>query len=103
MNSILDESMVGLVLLVSAGYLVASLGPKALKSRMLDSLSRLMAGAPALLGLGRIAQRLAAAAQKASGGSGACGGCDNCGANTQTTRTSAEFKVPVEKIGRRPG
>jgi hypothetical protein len=106
MNGILDDSLVGLALLVSAGYAVSSLGPRRLRQRLLAALSRLLARAPAFLGLGRMAQWLAVAS--AGKAQGACGGCDNCGSeqtpaqksSTQDARAS-EVRVPITKIGRR--
>ena len=105
MNSILDDALVGLLLLVSAGYAVTSLGPRGLRRRILDVLSRAAAQAPAVLGLRRTAQRLAASIAK----SGACGGCDSCGADGETgphksaaqNSSAAEVRVPLGKIGRR--
>ena|ERR1700678_2210226 len=106
MNSILDNSLVGLALLVSAGYAVSSLGPRSLRQRLLAVSSRLLARAPVFLGLGRMARWLAVAS--AGKAQGACGGCDNCGSeqtpaqksSTQDSRP-AEVRVPVAKIGRR--
>ena len=63
MNSVLDNALVGLALLVSAGYALFSLGPRSLRPRLLGALSRAAARAPALLGLRRTAQWLAAASQ----------------------------------------
>jgi hypothetical protein len=106
-NSILDNSLVGLALLVSAGYAASSLGPRSLRQRLLAALSRLLARAPVFLGLGRMARWLAAAS--AGKAQGACGGCDNCGSeqqapaqksSTQDSRPN-EVRVPVTKIGRR--
>jgi hypothetical protein len=106
MNSILDNSLVGLALLVSAGYAVSSLGPRSVRRRLLAALSRAAASAPKFLGLRRAARRL----EVASAGKvqGACGGCDDCGseqapavkASTQNA-AAAEVRVPVATIGRR--
>jgi len=101
MNNLLDDSLVALALLISAGYVVASLGPRSLRHRLLQALSRLLGKAPAFLGLGRLSEKFAAAsAVKAKG---ACGGCDNCGSEQTPAAqsTSTEIKVSVEKIGRR--
>jgi hypothetical protein len=93
MNGILDNFLVGLALIVSAAYAVASLGPKSLRRRLLGGLGRVMARAPAFLHLQRAAQWImAASAGKAPG---ACGGCDSCGPQ------ESEINVPVAKIGRR--
>jgi hypothetical protein len=101
MNSILDDSLVGLVLLVSAGYAVTSLGPRNLRRRVLAALSRVTARAPAVLGLRRTAEWLAVAS--AGKAHGACGGCDSCGSKQAPAQKSpeAEVRVPVAKIGRR--
>ena len=106
MNSILDNALVGLVLLASVGYAVVSLGPRDLRRRILGVLSRAAARAPAFLGLGRTAQRLSASMAK----SGACGGCDSCGGEQTAAQKSpaqnsfaAEVRVPLGKIGRRAG
>jgi hypothetical protein len=104
MNHLLDQSLVGLLLLVSAGYALMRLGPKALRMRILASLSRVAARIPQMFGLSQWAKRLEAAAAKPKG---ACGGCDDCGAVTGTgtagTAQSAprEITIPVGKIGRR--
>jgi hypothetical protein len=107
MNSILDNSLVGLALAASAAYALSSLGPRSLRQRLLAVLSRLMARAPALLGLRQWAQRLqTASADKAAG---SCGGCDNCGSEQSpspspklpTAVPGAEIRVSVAKIGRR--
>jgi len=104
MNSVLDNFLVGLALLASAGYAAMKLGPRSLRQSVLKGLSRLFAQAPTLLRLRRISERLdAAAAGKAQG---ACGGCDDCGSEqTQQagaeSSASAEVRVPVANIGRR--
>jgi hypothetical protein len=99
-NSVIDNSLVGLALLVSAGYAWISLGPRSLRRQLLAALSRATARAPKFLGLRRTAQWLAASAGKAGG---ACGGCDDCGAEKAPAKKSAaaEITVPVGKIGRR--
>ena len=101
MNHWLDQALVGVVLAASVGYALMSLGPRALRLRILSVLSRVAAGAPKIFGLSRWAQRLAAAA--ATKPKGACGGCDNCGSAVSSTTQSgpAEIKIPVGKIGRR--
>ena|ERR1700722_17956996 len=105
MNSILDNTLVGLAILASAGYAVAALGPRDLRRRILGVLSRAVARAPAFLGLGRTAQRLAAASTVKGG---VCGGCDSCGGEQSAAQKSpaqsssaAEVRVPMAKIGRR--
>jgi hypothetical protein len=100
MNGILDDSLVGLALLASAGYAVAAVGPRGLRRRILGAFGRAAARAPAFLGLGRMAQRLAAASM--SKAQGACGGCDSCGSEpTASQPPSAEVRVPVGQISRR--
>jgi hypothetical protein len=97
MNSVIDNSLVGLALLVSAGYALLSLGPRSLRRRLLAALSR----TTAFLGLRRTAERLAVAS--AGKANGACGGCDSCGSEQPPTAKApaADVRVPVGKIGRR--
>jgi hypothetical protein len=80
---------------------VVSLGPRSLRRRILGVLSHGAARAPAFLGLGRAAQRLAAAS--AAKAQGACGGCENCSSEPTTAPQppKAEIRVPVARIGRR--
>jgi len=99
MSSLLDNSLVGLALLISAGYALTRLGPKSVRRGVLAALRRVTARAPAFLGLKHIAGRLASAAGKAEG---ACGGCDNCGSEPPAARSpESEVKVPVANIGKR--
>jgi len=98
MNHLLDNLLVGAVLLLSLGYAFARLGPRVWRNRMLEILSRVLAAAPAVFRLGRVAQRLSAASGKTQA---ACGGCDNCGSESPSPKVSAEISVPVGKIGRR--
>ena len=86
MNAVLDDVLVGAVLLASIGYAVYKLGPRTLRTRILGALGR-----PAPAGKSQ----------------GACGGCDNCGSESSgqpssaTAQSSSEIKIPVAKIGRR--
>jgi hypothetical protein len=100
MNTLIDNSLVGVALLVSAGYATWRLGPRSLRKRVLAAMSRRLAAAPLSLRLGRISESLAAAA--AGKAQGACGGCDNCGTESPAPPSpSAEIKVPAASIGRR--
>jgi hypothetical protein len=101
MNAVLDNFLVGVLLLASVCYAVYKLGPRTLRSRILRTSSRAIAAAPAFFGLGRVAQKLdAASAGKAPG---ACGGCDNCGteSSSEPQSSSAEIRIPVANIGRK--
>jgi hypothetical protein len=103
-NSVLDNALVGLALLLSAGYAVLALGPRGVRRGLLNALSRLAARTPAFLGMrrgtGRLAERLAAAASGKA--AGACGGCDECGSESKSGKsTDGEVTIPVGKIGRR--
>jgi hypothetical protein len=99
-NSVLDNALVGLALLLSAGYAVLALGPRGVRRRLLNALSWIAARTPALLGLRRAAERLSAAASGKA--AGACGGCDDCGSEPTTGKsTDGEVRIPVAKIGRR--
>jgi hypothetical protein len=101
--SILDDAAVAAALLVSALYVLLTLGPRALRRRALSRLAEWAARAPAGLRLAGLAARLGAAANKA----GACGGCDNCaspakgGSAGGRSDGASEFKIPVGGIGRR--
>jgi hypothetical protein len=86
MNAVLDNILVGALLLASVGYAVYKLGPRTLRTRILTALGR------------------SATAGKQAG---ACGGCDNCGSESTgqqssgEQQSSTEIKIPVAKIGRR--
>jgi len=112
-STFLDDSLVGVLLLISAGYAFSALGPRSLRRRGLHALSVWLARAPAVLGLcrvplHRVAQRLARAAETKP--PGACGGCDNCGAGQPGARqpgagepgsqTPKEVTVSIHHIGR---
>jgi hypothetical protein len=111
MNGIVDDFLVGLVLTISAGYAVFSLGPRSLRSRTFAALSRVLGRLPAFVGLRGVARWLAAASADKS--QGACGGCDNCGSEKTPPSTTAapttaastgavsEVRVPLAKIGKR--
>jgi hypothetical protein len=100
MNRVLDDSLVALALLASAGYALSSLGPKRLRMRVWGTLARLAARAPATLSLGRIARRLEAAAGRTAGACGGCGSCDSEASDTGK-QPASEVRVPVAKIGKR--
>jgi hypothetical protein len=97
MNGVLDESLVGLALLISAGYALTSLGPRSLRRRMLSATGRALACAPPVLRLRGLSQRLMAAS--ADPAQGACGGCDGCG--SEQNAQAPEVRVPVDRVGRR--
>lgn len=101
MSRILDHALVGLVLLVSAAYAASALGPRSLRRRVLGALSRVIARAPATLGLRRMADWLAV--RSAGKAQGACGGCESCGPEESPTQKSpdTEVSVPMSNIGRR--
>ena len=109
MNSVIDYSLVGLVLVLSTAYAATSLGPRSLRPRLLAAFGRMLAALPAVLGLTGVSQRLTHASTVNA--KGACGGCDNCGsaavqgAPTQSPPTHSapptEVRVPVARIGRR--
>jgi hypothetical protein len=100
MNSVLDNALVSLALLLSAGYAVLTFGPRGLRRGLLNALSWLAARTPAFLGLRRSAERLAAAASGKA--AGACGGCDDCGSEPTSGKSiDGEVRIPVGKIGRR--
>jgi uncharacterized protein DUF6587 len=100
MNRILDNSVVGLALLASAGYALSSLGPKGLRTRLFTALAQLAARAPKCLHLGPVARRLQGAAAKTSG---SCGGCGSCGSASSAPDQPADsdVRVPLARVGRR--
>ncbi len=100
MNRILDNSVVGLALLASAGYALSSLGPRGLRMRLRTALAQLAARAPAFLHLGPVARRLAAAAAKTSGSCGGCGSCESA-TSAPDQPPEPEVRVPLAKVGRR--
>src|ERR1700723_3721489 len=59
MNAVLDNFLVGVLLLLSVGFAAYKLGPRRLRTRILKTTSRVMSAAPGFLGLSRAAQRLA--------------------------------------------
>jgi hypothetical protein len=89
MHSVLDEVLVGGVLLASVVYATYSLGPKALRRRLMRGAVTLLRKLPSALHLQSAAQRLEAASLKAGG---SCGGCDSC----ESTKPAAgsESTVP---------
>jgi hypothetical protein len=99
MNKVLDNGLVILLLLASVAYAFASLGPKALRRRVLATLARFAARIPAGLHLEGLARRLEQAATVKS--AGACGGCGTCGDDGAQKQSSTEVSVPLTKIGRR--
>lgn len=106
MNRILDDTLVGFALVASAGYALASLGPKGLRTRMFRGLAGLAGRAPAFLRLAAVARRLDARA--AGNSSAACGGCERCGSDepianppSANEHRASEVRVPVAKVGRR--
>ena len=109
MHSVLDNVLVGAVLLASVVYATYSLGPKALRRRLMRGAATLLRKLPGALHLQSTAQRLEGFSLK-SGGS--CGGCDSCESSSPaagaeppgTTAGSAgstEIRVPLSAIRRR--
>ena len=106
MNRIIDDTLVGLALVASAGYALASLGPQGLRARMYRGLAGLAHRAPPFMRLGAVARRLDA--RSADTSSAACGGCESCGSEEPLASQpgaseprAAEVRVPVAKVGRR--
>jgi uncharacterized protein DUF6587 len=94
-----DDVLVALALMVSAAYVLLTLGPKGLRRRLWAALARRAEEAPAGLHLHGVARRLRAAADKTAR---ACGGCDGCGPEP-AAGGSSEARVPLSKVGRRRG
>ena len=100
MNSVLDDGVVGLLLLASIAYAFAALSPRAARRRVFGQLAQLLARAPHSLKLTAAAQRLARAADDTA--QAACGGCEGCGSEAQAQNSGAEIRVPISSIARRP-
>jgi hypothetical protein len=109
MHGILDDVVVGGMLLASVVYATYSLGPKALRRRLMRGGVTLLRKLPSALHLQSTAQRLESASLKAGG---SCGGCESCesakpAAGTEAPvasagpTTSPEIRVPVSAIRRR--
>jgi hypothetical protein len=98
MNALVDDCLVGLMLLMSLLYAFAKLGPRNARRSMLAMLARVLQRAPAALRATSMAQRLAGAAGAKE--QGACGGCDTCGSESRAAPTPAEIRVPIARIGR---
>ena len=101
MHNVLDEMLVGGVLVASVLYAALSLGPRTLRGRLLAGASGLLRHAPARSGLRALATRLDTAA--AAKTTGSCGGCDNCGSEQSPAAPSSgsEFRVAVSQLGKR--
>jgi hypothetical protein len=116
-HAALDELMVGALLLLSVGYAVCALGPRALRGRILLGLAAVVHALPGFLRLGSLAQRIRAGASL-QGGAG-CGGCGSCapksepaapesaganeaGSNVRATGggPTSEIRIPVSRIGK---
>ena len=103
MNGILDGFLVGLVLVAGFGYAAYALGPKAVRSGLLNSLSWLLRRAPAAWRLGGVCDRLTAAATGKAAGS--CGGCESCASAPPAGASpdvGSDVRIPVSAIGKRP-
>jgi len=109
MHSVLDDLLVGTVLLASVVYATYSLGPKTLRRRLMRGAVTLLRKLPGVLHLQSTAQRLEASSLTAGG---SCGGCDSCesskpAAGTESTvatagsAVSTEIRVPLSAIRRR--
>jgi hypothetical protein len=75
-RTLLDDSLVGILLLASALYAIYSLGPRRLRGRLLAGMAAALRGLSAFPAFGALAQRLRAASADPKG---ACGGCAGCG------------------------
>ena len=79
MNPLLDDFLVGVMLLASISYALYKLGPRHLRKRIL-----------VLLKLETVASGKV---------QGACGGCDSCGEPAPSP--SSDIHIPIAKVGRR--
>jgi hypothetical protein len=104
-NPILDDLLVAAALLVSLGYALFALGPRALRRRALSRIAGWAGRGPSWLGLSGLAARVGSAAAKPAG---SCGGCDGCASDgkspsaaQQTPGSASEIKIPLASVGRR--
>ena len=97
MSRLLDQAIVGVLLLIAVVYAFNALAPALWRAKSLlrlgDWVLRApLPGAPALAGLlTRAGQRRQAA----------FGGCDGCGSSPPAKATNEEIRVPINKSGRR--
>ena len=103
MHGLLDESLVGVVLLASVLYAFISLGPRNLKRGVLIRTAATLRALSLIPGLRSLSRRLEAAAVIKP--AGACGGCDDCGSATPTSGSTGtadpEVRIPVSQIRKR--
>ena len=106
MHSVLDDLLVGAVLVVSVAYAAYSLGPRTLRRRAMLSAAILLRKLPGKLSVAGLRLE-ATASQKAAG---SCGGCDSCGSAQSaagaksapaTAKAAPEVRIPVSTIRRR--
>ncbi len=100
MHGIIDDVLVGLVLLASVVYAIFSLGPRTLRRRSLTGAAVALRRLPEFTGLRAITARLETAASvKAKGG---CGGCGDCGSGSAAAPPpGSEIRISVSGIGKR--
>lgn len=94
MRTLLDDSLVGIVLLASALYAIYSLGPRTLRGRMLAGMAAVLRGGSAFPPFRVLAQRLQAAS---AGPKGTCGGCAGCG--PASVRTMGKIQNVIFDLG----
>jgi hypothetical protein len=107
MQHLLDNVVVGLLLLGSLVYATLALGPKSLRRRIASRLALLVPYLPVRLGMRRLAWRWSERLALKSAGS--CGGCADCGSAVNQSAAQAvaqaapsgEVRVPMTQIGRR--
>lgn len=97
MSRLLDQAIVGVLLLIAALYAFNALAPALWRAKALLRLGDWVLRAP-LPGAPVLARRLTAAGQRRQA---ACGGCEGCGSSPPATATDEEIRVPINRIGRR--
>ena len=106
MHGLLDEILVGGVLLASIVYALLALGPRSLRRGLAVRAAAWIRSVSTLPGLRALSRRLQTAAAKPAG---ACGGCDDCASGQSkdaqapepTGSAGPEVRIPVSTIGKR--
>lgn len=106
MRHLLDDAVVGVLLLVSLVYAALALGPRSLRRRAASRLALLSPCMPVRFGMRSLARRWSE--RLAVKSAGACGGCDDCARAVNEPATSVmpaaangEVRMPISQIGRR--
>jgi hypothetical protein len=99
MHGLVDVLLVGGALTVSVVYAAFSLGPRALRRRVMLGVASLLRKLPGAMHWQRGVLRMETAAQKAGD---SCGGCGSCASTPPAASSAApEVRIPVSSIRKR--